>query len=71
MATPAIKTFATALVGRKKYLAQLRRSFDHGTADVKLQVLFWHYAHGVPTKTLEVSGHLTLEELVTGHRRED
>jgi len=71
VATPAIKTFATAMVARKKYLAQLRKSFDHGTADVKLQVLMWHYAHGTPTKSLEVSGHLTLEELVTGRRRED
>jgi hypothetical protein len=71
VATPAITAFATALVGRKKYLAQLRRSFDHGTADTKLQILMWHYAHGQPTKHVEVSGSLTLEELVTGHRRED
>jgi hypothetical protein len=70
-ATSEMQTFADGLVSRPKYLAWLTRQFDAGSVSDKLQILMWHYAKGQPTKKVEHSGTVTLEEIVAGTRRED
>ena len=68
--TREVKAFAESLISRPLYVKRLRSEFDNGTVDVKLQILMWHYAKGQPTKHVEHSGTLTLEEIVSGKRRE-
>lgn len=65
-ATEKARAFAESLITRPKYVAWLRRAFDSGEADVKLQILMWHYARGAPANRIELEDKRSLEEIVAG-----
>jgi hypothetical protein len=63
--TTEIKELARSLLKDPTYLEKLKRRLQTGRAQ-RIEELLYHYAYGKPTQNVEVSGEMTLEELVCG-----
>ena len=64
-ATREIKTLAARLLNDKTYLRNLRIRLRLGEAG-PVEVMLYHYAYGQPSKKVEHSGKVTLEQIVAG-----
>lgn len=64
-ATVEIKDLARSLLEDPIYQEKLKKRLRSGDAQ-QIEALLYHYAYGKPVQTVEVSGELTLEELVLG-----
>jgi hypothetical protein len=68
-ATREIKAVANRLLTDRDYMTSLRLRLRSGEIAPAVEVLLYHYAYGQPTKKVELSGTLTLEEIIAGKRR--
>lgn len=64
-ATVEIKELAQSLLEDPAYRKALTRRLRAGRAQ-RIEELLYHYAYGKPLQTVEVSGELTIEELILG-----